>query len=69
MGTQRTLYFCKLCNLHCNSKNTLAEHRQGKKHVENVGKRMSLSYCECNSEKMLAHHFTGKTHLAKVNGC
>ncbi|CAN6174359.1 unnamed protein product [Urochloa humidicola] len=67
--TQRTLYFCKLCNL-----NTLAEHRQGKKHMEKVEKRMSLSYCtvcelQCNSEKMLAHHCTGKAHLAKVNGC
>ncbi|CAN6195971.1 unnamed protein product [Urochloa humidicola] len=72
--TQRTLYFCKLCNLHCNSKNTLAEHRQGKKHTEKVEKRMSLSYCtvcelQCNSEKMLAHHGTGKAHLANVNGC
>ena len=71
--TQRTLYSCKLCNLHCNSKNTLAEHRRGRKHIEKVEKRMSLSYCEvcnlqCNSEKMLAHHCTGKTHLAKVNG-
>ncbi|CAL5088329.1 unnamed protein product [Urochloa decumbens] len=74
MATQKTLYFCKLCNLHCNSKNTLAEHRQGKKHMEKVEKRMSLSYCtvcklQCNSEKMLAHHCTGKAHLAKVNGC
>ncbi|RLN32971.1 hypothetical protein C2845_PM03G34850 [Panicum miliaceum] len=73
-GTQSTLYSCKLCNLHCNSKNTLAEHRRGKKHIEKVEKRRSLSYCEvcnlqCNSEKMLAHHRTGKTHLAKVNGC
>ena len=72
--TQRTLYSCKLCNLHCNSKNTLAEHRRGRKHIEKEEKRMSLSYCvvcnlQCNSEKMLAHHFTGKTHLAKVNGC
>ena len=72
--TQRTLYSCKLCNLHCNSKNTLAEHRRRRKHIEKVEKRMSLSYCEvcnlqCNSEKMLAHHCTGKTHLAKVNGC
>ncbi|XP_025801575.1 UBP1-associated proteins 1C-like [Panicum hallii] len=73
-GTQRTMYSCKLCNLHCNSKYTLAEHRRGKKHIEKVEKRMSLSYCEvcnlqCNSEKMFAHHRMGKTHLAKVNGC
>ncbi|PUZ70744.1 hypothetical protein GQ55_2G258900 [Panicum hallii var. hallii] len=73
-GTQRTMYTCKLCNLHCNSKKTLAEHRRGKKHIEKVEKRMSLSYCEvcnlqCNSEKMFAHHRMGKTHLAKVNGC
>ncbi|RCV11708.1 hypothetical protein SETIT_2G208100v2 [Setaria italica] len=64
----------ELCDLHCNSKNTLAEHRRGKKHTEKVEKRMSLSYCKvcnlhCNSEKMLAHHCTGKAHLAKVNGC
>ncbi|KAL6655569.1 hypothetical protein ACP70R_006395 [Stipagrostis hirtigluma subsp. patula] len=73
---QKTLYFCKLCNLQCNSKNTLAEHRRGKKHSEKVEKRRSLSYCEicnlqCNSEKMLAHHSTGKKHLnlAKLSGC
>lgn len=70
----RTIYFCKLCNLHCNSKNTLAEHRRGKKHIEKVEKRMSLSFCEvcslqCNSEKMLTHHRTGKAHLAKLDSC
>ncbi|CAD6224954.1 unnamed protein product [Miscanthus lutarioriparius] len=70
----RATYFCKLCNLHCNSKNTLAEHRKGKNHTEKVEKRMSLSFCEvcnlqCNSEKMLAHHRTGKAHLAKLNYC
>jgi hypothetical protein len=74
ISTQRTLYFCKLCNLQCNSKNTLAEHRLGKKHTKKVEIRMSLSYCrvcnlQCNSEKMLAHHCTGKAHLAKVNCC
>ncbi|CAN6204485.1 unnamed protein product [Urochloa humidicola] len=73
-GSSEEMYFCKLCNLHCNSKNTLAEHRQGKKHMEKVEKRKSSSYCtvctlQCNSEKMLAHHCTGKAHLAKVNGC
>ena len=70
----RATYFCKLCDLHCNSKNTLAEHRKGKNHTEKVEKRMSLSFCEvcnlqCNSEKMLAHHRTGKAHLAKLNYC
>ncbi|KAJ1289712.1 hypothetical protein BS78_02G185500 [Paspalum vaginatum] len=74
MEMRRVLYFCKLCNLHCNSKNTLSEHRRGKKHTEKVEKRMSLSFCEvcnvqCNSEKMLAHHRIGKTHLAKLHGC
>ncbi|KAG0543747.1 hypothetical protein BDA96_02G215600 [Sorghum bicolor] len=68
----RVTYFCKLCDLHCNSKNTLAEHRKGKKHTEKVEQRMSLSFCEicnlqCNSEKMLAHHRTGKGHLSKLN--
>ncbi|XP_062198587.1 uncharacterized protein LOC133901294 [Phragmites australis] len=56
MEVQGTLYFCKLCNLQCNSKNTLAEHRKGKKHSEKVEKRMLMSFCEiciiqCNSEK------------------
>ncbi|KAL6655572.1 hypothetical protein ACP70R_006398 [Stipagrostis hirtigluma subsp. patula] len=68
MEKQRTLYFCMLCNLQCNSKNTLAEHRRGRNHCEKVEKRRSLSFCEvcslqCNSEKMLAHHCTGKKHL------
>ncbi|KAJ1289717.1 hypothetical protein BS78_02G185800 [Paspalum vaginatum] len=70
----RMLYFCKLCNLHCDSKNMLAEHRRGRMHTQMMEKRMFMSFCEvcnvqCNSEKMLAHHRTGKTHLAKLHGC
>jgi hypothetical protein len=70
---QKVLYFCKLCNLQCNSKNTLAEHRQGKKHLEKMEKRMLSSFCDvcnlqCNSEKMLSHHRTGNKHQAKLNG-
>ncbi|TVU09566.1 hypothetical protein EJB05_43049, partial [Eragrostis curvula] len=71
---QKALHFCKLCNLQCNSKNTLAEHRQGKKHLEKVQKRMESSFCDicnlqCNSEKMLAHHCTGSKHQANLKGC
>lgn len=71
---EKALYFCKLCNLQCNSKNTLAEHRQGKKHLEKVEKRLLSSFCDvcnlqCNSEKMLAHHRTGSKHQANLSGC
>ena len=71
----RSLFFCEICEVSCDTKEVLNIHKRGKVHMKNVKKSSAqhkkhsceICHIECTDENSLIMHLKGKKHLKVIS--